>query len=285
MTFPFPIMTGGHSVAGNDTFLQIITDASLTTNLKLCLDMGDSACTDHSSQTFTDLSSASTDFHNGADTGSSTDDASFVGSAGGLSSADYISFDGGDFIECKTKPTFMDNFHKNNAVFSIATWQYLPGTNSRLYIQNGLNANDHGFRMTSQGQSTGKVGLVISKGSAGNPLSKLSDAGVVKDDAWNFVAMSITEATGSGGGFFYTGNADRSGYAQVSSTDTFDSTYTSPSSSVATNDTNIGADGTHTSYSPAGTFFGGVFMWEATALSKANFDTLFNAMKGRFDIA
>jgi hypothetical protein len=281
---------GASSSAGNDPFFEIIEGLSLNANMKICLDIGDSSCTDHSSQTFTDRSAASTDFHNGGSTSSASDDATFAGAAGGLSSSDYLTFGGDDFIECKTSPAFIANMHKNSAVFSIIVWIYAIASGTSHYFSNGLNANDHGFRFNDEGASL-KLSLTVGKGSAGNPLSKATDSAVMKVNAWNMIGVSITEATGAddgaglGGGFFYCGNVDGNGYAQVGSADTFDSTYTSPSSSAATNDVNIGADGQHSgNFFPNLTRFAGVFVRESAIWTKANMDSIFDATKGRFDI-
>ena len=101
-------------------FYQDIVDASLTSGLQLCLDAGSASSYDGSSQKWLDLSGNGQDFFRGADGSATTDDPTFNGSAGGLSSSEYFSLDGGDFFRYDAANTAaMNGVHHNNA-FSAA---------------------------------------------------------------------------------------------------------------------------------------------------------------------
>ena len=100
------------------------------------------------------------------------------------------------------------------------------------------------------------------------------------NSAWNMIGMSLTEATGSGGAFFYLNGA----YNQVGSADTFNANYTSPSSSAAAAIMRIGAPGTGASHLNNLTRLGMVAFWEGTALSKANFDTIWTQVRIRYGL-
>tara|TARA_R110000796_G_scaffold1471_1_gene5868 strand:- start:296 stop:1120 length:825 start_codon:yes stop_codon:yes gene_type:complete len=271
-----PITQGGHHFAPN--FYDDIVSAGLDTNLKLVLDAGATGSYAGSGQTFSDLTASGADFWFGAASGSSTDDPTFNGTAGGLSSAEFMSFDGGDFFELKTSnPTFVNNMHKNNALLSALCWVYV-GT---------VSSEDHIFG--TSGSLNAKIGVELSldtgirfavRGTGTNVGNFRSDS-LPSSSAWHLIGITINEAGGASGSFFY----EDGGYNQVSSSNTFNAAYSSPSASSATHPIQVGGNGASTDLWMNGGRIAGVMIWEGSVLSKANMDTIWNAQKSRFGLS
>lgn len=259
-------------------FFTVLTNLGLTTNLKLCLDSGDEASYT-SGQKFLDRSGGGYDFFFGADATAAADDPTFNGVAGAVSSAEYMSFDGGDFFLYDTaNETWMQNIHKDGFTGGIAAWVYCPasgGLQSGTY--NGASANigfgfvvgtgDHGFR-TAKAVGGGVYALLKS----GDAFPNAS--------AWNFAAVSINE-NGGNVSFLYLNGA----YNQVSAANTFDAAYSSPSAAAATTTMGVGSNGgTTADKASSGTRLGGYVVWEGTAPTKANFDSFFATTRTRYGI-
>ena len=102
-----------------------------------------------------------------------------------------------------------------------------------------------------------------------------SETAHVTENAWNMIAVSIDEAAGAGGSFFY----KRAGAS--STIDTFNAAYASPSTGSATFDMHIGADGGTGSPVVSGTRMAGVFLF-STNLSQANLDSIYTATNRSF---
>lgn len=262
------------SATVNDSdFYENIQAGSLTSNLQLVLDAGDSSSYS-SGQKWLDLSGNGYDFHLGAGSSASSDDPTFNGSAGGLSRNNYFSFDGGDvFTYDSSNETWMDNLHKNNATFTIAGWFYTSTTNDD-HVLFGTGAATTGIVVKAHGDGT--VRINVYNGSSSELEITTSDA--MSDEAYHFFALSLDEAGGSSGSFFYL-DGD---YMQVSSADTFNGAYSSPSSDAASTMEIGGRPG---SGSPdellSGDRIAGFMAW-STNLSKANLDTLYASTKVRF---
>ena len=269
----------GAAAAGNQALIDVLTTLGLTTDLKLCLDAGDSSSYS-SGQSWLARSGGGYDFHFGASDSAASDDPTFNGSSGGLSSAEYMSTDGGDFFEYDqaTPETWMNNMHKNNAIIATACWMFMPS---------GYTGGEVRWWTTSGGSSTTRIGTNyrtdynstyprLRVGNAGGEFSclhKIGDTGL-DVNAWNFVAYSLNESTGSGGGFLYLNGA----YNQVSSADTWTSTYSSPTTSDIGGDPAIMGDARTPGQS--GMVSGGrvamIAVWEGgTQISKANFDDIY----------
>jgi len=273
--FGYDIQTNLRSSTEQD-FLQDITDASLTTDLKLCLDAGDSASYT-SGTSWLDQSGGGYDFFFGADAGASTDDPTFNGAAGGLSLSEYMSFDGGDLFKYDTTTEgWMDNLHQDNALFTIAAWVWIPASAAEQYY---VSTTGSGFFTGIYFYSNGTENPVFAaRHGSGNALTVTADTALTTG-AWNFIAISIDEATGAGGGFFYV-NGD---YSQVSSADTFTATYSTPSSSAAASPMILGAR-TGGGFLQSTAKMAGMMIWEGgTAITKANLDTLYASTKERFE--
>ena len=261
----------GGGAGGNRTLLQILTDLSLTSNLKLCFDAGDSASYGGSGQTWTDRGGTQ-DFWFGADGGSSTDDPSFNGSPGGLSSSEYMGSNGGDFFRAKAQPAFIQNVHKNNARWAGFAVVYQTGNNALgITGTTGTGSPAVGFDWIL---NSGVQTLTVGTGGAA-ALYKPCDS-VVGANVWNFLAVDVDEATGAGGGFFRKNKA----YDQVSSSDTWDATYSSPSASSAAQTVEIGARGNGDIAMANGSQKACFAFWQGGGITEAEFDAIYDALNG-----
>lgn len=271
------VMMRGRMIYGGGTLQNVLSSLGLTTNLKLSLDAGDAASYT-SGQKWLDRSGNGHDFFRGADVTETTDDPTFNGTVGSPGSSTYFSLDGGDFFRYDTtNEAWMENLHKDNAIFTIVCFYYQPGGGGEIEIlgTHGGSAADIGIGLESQAT----VNLSIGDGSGAFALDVTGDTAVA-DDAWHMVGVSLNEATGAGGGFLYLDGA----YNQVSASDTFNSAYATPSSSNADFTMELGTEGNGATPSSSGSRLACIAIWEGTALSKANMDAIWVAMRGRFGL-
>jgi len=269
----------GSSAPGGDPslgFLNDINQAGLGDNLTMCLDAG-AAGSYTSGQSWLDLTDNNADWHFGANASSASDDPTFNGSAGGLSSSEYMSTDGGDRFRLHTLPSNMNDWNQAGSVFSFATWWYF--TTDANVVRFIVTLNGSGLAGLSWGFGEGandrKQFVSVQAGHGG--AIGTTDANI---NAWNFLGLSFDSVTGSGGGFHYLNGA----YNQVSSSDTWDATLSGP---TASSHTAWGkfcyAEGNAGTFSPSGTRCAGTMAWDV-ALTKANFDTLWAVQKLRFGL-
>jgi hypothetical protein len=253
-----------------DKAIDAIHRLGLASGLKLCLDAGD-ANSYTSGQKWLDVSGNGYDFFLGASGSASSDDPTFNGSAGGLSSAEYFSFDGGDFLDYDTSnETWMENLHKDNAKFTVATWWYVidvPGGSANCLFSThngnsllGVDVRLSASEVFSVVSGNGSVGTTISADHAGNI------------GAWNFFAVSIDEAAGATGAVFCTNGA----------ISTKDATYTSPSASASTQAFTIGRRNGTSFILLDGSRIGMLLVWEGTVLSAGALGALYQATKPRY---
>lgn len=259
------------AIAGKSNYGTLLYDAivaaGLTTNLQLCLDAGDILSWPGSGLKWLDRSGNGYDFFLGDD--GTTNAPSFVGAIGGRQS--YWLFNGSTYFTYDTtNETWMQNLHKNNAVFSCIDFGY--STDASEPIMWGDSAGTTGIY-----KRTTRV-AVVSNATA-TVLSKTATTTVTLS-SWNMSGLSLTEATGAGGGFMYMNGA----YNQVAGSDTFDSTYSSPAAGDASYTMQIGTIGNNNTISPANTRISCLAIWGGTAISKANMDTLWTAMRVRFGL-
>jgi len=261
-----------HVTGGNRTLLEIIQDLSLDTNLQLCYDAGASASYGGSGQTWTDLDGTQ-DLWFGADGSATTDDPTFNGSAGGLSNAEYMSGDGGDYFRAKAQPAFIENVHKNSAQWSGFVVLKQTGNVGLAIIGDtgSTAASAIGFDWVL---NSGKQQVTVATGVAA-ALFKVTDT-VVGANVWNVCGITVDEPTGAGGGFFWKNKA----YDQVSSADTWDATYSSPSSSSADYTFEVGAIGNANTIMANGSEIACLALWQGDVRTKADFDNIYDAING-----
>lgn len=263
------------STSGNKTLSQIITDLGLTTNLKLCLDAGDANSYNPAVQTekWLDTSGNGYDFYRGTSTGGDAAEPTFNGSAGGASSNEYFSFDGGDyFLYDSANETWMNALHKNSAVFSIFIVFYPNSTAAQRYFATKGSGVGTGLMFYIQATSL-LPEVFVSNGSG--TVCTLNTPSAANNAAWNVYGASLDEAIGT---------ANSLVKINSSSTQINDESYTSPSSSDVSGTTAIGSLSSGVSPLPSGSRIACLAMWEGTALTTTNLSDIYDAIKGRFGL-
>lgn len=241
-----------------------LSNLGLTTNNKLCLDAADPNSYS-GGQKWLDVSGGGYDFFLGADATASSTDPLFISKKQGFQ------FDGGDYFLYDTTPeSWMDNIHKDNAVFAILAWIYNPAPSFQGIIGNMTLTTEVGFAFHC-GAGVPTFTVVNGSGIACN-LSFTSAP--ITTARWSMVALTLTEATGAGGAIGFCSGA----------THALTSTYTSPSASAGTNSLAIGAQKAGAAFLPNGARVAMLAMWEATALTVTNLNAIFNATRGRFGV-
>lgn len=266
------------------TMLAAIQRLGLTSGLKLCLDAGDIDSYSGSGQKWLDTSGNGYDFFRGTDGTSQSSDPTFNGTAGAQTSSEYWSFDGGDYFAYDSaNETWMNNLHKNNAIFSGFYWFYLGELPSdgddddfRLWSTNNSTASPStvGARMVLDAPSD-RPGIGVNNGSETILITPIASVGTLAKNAWQCVGLSYTESTGAGTILLNgsTGTGSPGGYS-------------SPSSSSADGVFTIGSapDGEATTRLPNGSRLGVFCMWEGVAISEAQLTSLYNATRVRFGV-
>lgn len=242
------------------------------------LDAGNSSSYSGSGQTWANIvtspadGSAQTDydFYRGITGSSQSSDPTFNGSAGANTSAEYWSFDGGDFFnKITTNGTFINSLHKDSAVFTwygfLKTPTSLSGGNCHLFGTNGGGTSGKGLSLYLQ--SGGTMTLLVSDNSGGAALNKSTSSSFFSDATNHFLAVSYNEATGVG--MFYRNGPGGKSTAAISGT------YTSPSSASADYDLQLFAAGNSAGISPTGARLWRTGMFNVS-LSELQLDALYN---------
>lgn len=259
---------------GNQSLYNIINDLGLTANLKVCLDAGDSASYNPSVQTakWLDTSGNGYDFYRGSSTSGDAAEPTFNGSAGGKSSSEYWSFDGGDyFLYDTTNETWMNNLHKAAAKYSMLCVAYVPNLTVSQYMFATRGASGAGMTNNIVRGSTGKMLAYVSN--SGNRSVILKDSTLaLNNTAWNVTGVVVDESAATGR-FFVNGTNE-----------TFTSTYSSPDTGSAAAVAAIASTGGGATKSPSGSRIACLAVWEGVALTSTNLTDIHNAIKGRFGL-
>ena len=261
------------------TLIEVITTAGLTSGLKLALDAGDINSYDGTAQDWLDTSGnlGADEFHRGSTTGADSNDPTFNGVAGDLTSAEYFGYDGDDsFRYGAANETWMNNLHKDGAKFTALLWVNIASVNTGGFFGTHSVNSASGFDFRLRG--TGKIACFTTTSTGSTALLQTADSNLTLN-AWQMIAVSIDETVGAGGGFMYAnGN-----FLQVSASDTFNATYSSPSSDDSAFSLTLGALFS-SFFISNNSRMAMVAAWEGTALSKINLDVIFDETKGRFGI-
>jgi hypothetical protein len=250
---------------------EVINRQGLTSGLKLCLDAGDAASYS-SGQSWLDRSGNGYDFFRGTTSGAGSTDPTFNGTPGGLSASEYWSFDNTQlFTYDSGNETWMNNLHKDNALFTLVTWCYPTGSAvNGFWGTRGGSSNNIGADFNCA-TNTGNVTLAIANGSGTTALTANPNLGAV-DDQWQFFAASMDEAGG-------TLTLVRNGTASTAS-----ASYSSPSASNASFTAQIGASGGGAATINNGGRMAMFAAWEGVALSNDQIQSIFVATRARFGV-
>jgi hypothetical protein len=255
--------------------IDVIQRQGLTTNLKLCLDAADGNSLPAASTKWLDTSGNGYDFFLGTTGGADATDPTITGSQDGRSSGEYLSHDTADFMRYDTtNETWMQNLHKDNAIFTLVSWVYMPsfGGSFGVFGTRGAAAGNTGTSFTYAGSA-----LQIGIQNAGTSVLLNTRSGGASTNTWTFSAVSLNEATGANGCIIQVNGSQ----------ELFTSTYASPAAGNASFTAEISARGNGNS--PLSNISNGARMaafmaWEGTALTSAQLNALFTATRGRFGV-
>lgn len=180
------------ALGGPPTLYKIISELGLEASLVACFDAGDIACYDGSSQTWTDRVGAN-NMYRGTTSGSEASDPAFSGVAGAATDSEYFSFDGGDLFKETAAHTYADNWHKNNAAFTVIALYYL-GTKSalsRIFDTMGALATADGIGIHVVAARTP---VVIHSTSNVPAMASSTSTSTLTNSSWNFVGVAVNEA-------------------------------------------------------------------------------------------
>lgn len=251
----------------------IIAALGLEENNKLILDAGDAASW-AGSGLWNDLSGNGHHFRFGDNSTADSADPSPAGTPGGLSANEYFLFDGGDhFTADAGNAAWMDNLHKNNALFTMVAWARLANGsyNTLAGTSYDISANT-GFSWAGSSASDNPRLIVLSNGVDLNVTSSLNSI----YDQWAMYSVSYNEATGS---------------LLFGINDSFDAktgqTYSGPSSGGASRTFAIGSTGYGGGASRMlrnGSRLSSFAAWEGEALTSGEIAALYEITKGRFGL-
>lgn len=247
---------------------SILGKIGYTTNLRLLLDAGD-ADSYTSGQKWLDRAGSGYDFFVGADGSATSTDPTFNGVAGAASSAEYFSFDGGDYFTYDTtNESWMDNIHKNNAKFTFITWIFPVSFAATFYASTGSATNQVGFVLGFSGGGAMTFQVFNGSGTA----AYAQNGSTVSASAWQMLGTSIDEENNAR---IYSLNAAIS---------TGTATYSSPSSSASAAAMKIGARADGNARIGNTSRMAVFAAWEGRALSASDLQTIFYATRRRFGV-
>lgn len=251
-----------------------IEQLGLKNGLQICLDAADwRTLSDSSQQTLFDTSAGTAnDFFRGADGSATGTDPTINGNVGELGC--YLSFDGGDYCrKTSANSTFLNSLHKDNATFTLLFWSYHATTSATtvgMFGTSGSTQSNVGIDLCPHDTTGGNFLRFACRRGGGNSLL-VSSALTLPATTWSLWGVSLNEATATG--LFYLNGA----------TDAFSATYSSPSSSNATNVADLGATGNATGPLLTGTRLAAFMAWDR-ALSAAEMNALFKRTRTRFGV-
>lgn len=245
--------------------IDILTTLGLTTNLKVCVDAGDSnSVTTSIPSTWEDVSGQNNDLTIG------TAPPQFRGTVGGLSSNEYMRTISEGCLT--TSQTWADSAHNNNALVSIfvAMKKHSDGT---LFTtaNSSLPGSSTGFTYKTNPQ------VQVTNASGTEALLKTADVG--SETATACYGLSLNEGGGNVSFFWKNGS-----YDQVSAANTFDASYASPSAGIPDRSPRyFGYFVASWSSVPDANVYA-MAIWVGTALTKDNLDAIFGMIRGRFSL-
>lgn len=176
-----------------------------------------------------------------------------------------------------SQPSWANSIHKAAAVWSAVAFYYHGFSGSQVIVGDDGTAANAGFQLGIT--AADKLQIYIDDATGGAALSKTSD-GTLTVSSWNMIGVSITEAGGAAAGFLYANG----GYAQVGASNTWNPAYTSPSAGAAGYTIQVGAAGNNSRrVDPLGRV-SSIAVFQGTAISKANMDSIWAAMRGRYGL-
>lgn len=264
------------ATSGAQSLKSIIDDLGLTTNLKLCLDAGDIASYNPAVQTarWLDTSGNENHFFRGSSTTGDSNEPIFNGTAGGLSSNEYWSFDSSlrYFIYDGPVQPWMQNISRDNAKFSCFYIVDLPSTQEQTIFctKNSSTVAAAGSRLSAR-STDAQLFLNIANGTAGafEVLSGVSGGFM----GFHAVGLTLDEAA------TYSITLNESVKVNSSS-----AAYANPSTSGESVMTLCSANTGGSLRFASGAKFYCFAMWEGSTLTTSNLIAIYNGIKSRFGL-
>lgn len=250
---------------------------NLLGNNRLCLDAGDRLSYEGGADTWRDRSGGGYDFYRGTGTGADAADPTHNGVAGRRTKGEYFSYDGGDYFTlAQANPTWLESIHKDNAVFTIVNITYTPTPAAGGWGHLGTHPiGGTGFLLGSQAPTDGGAPTTLRSAffvfNGASVVIEIATATDAVANAWNFIAISLTEATGAG--VFQTNGTQETLTGK---------TYSSPSAGAASTMAIGNVAGGGATGDDAGCRSGGVMIWDR-ALSAAELGALYRALQRNWD--
>lgn len=210
-------------------------------------------------------------------------DASYLYSTSGAQSMDIKN-------GASTTSTFIKSLHKASAKYTVEIWMYWTGSNTTsispcftngVYLNGGSDLSG-GMLYTDLGNaivgSGSQHSLRVQQDSGGtSSLSVAADANI-SANVVHMIACSV-DSTGAEASFLYKDGS----YDQVSASNTFDGTYSSPSSTDPSYPARFGAPGNNGAPVPTGTRFYLMRIYN-TNLTKEQLDQNWESDRYRFGL-
>lgn len=260
------LLAGG--AGGGLSLISALSGLGLTSGLQVCVDAGDFESYIGSGDSLLDRSGNNFYFVLSGLTGGNP---TFSGPSG--YPAAYFGFSSSqEFFDYNTtNEAVFNTIHQNGASFSLLAMVY-PVSGNPDAICGDRGATGPGFDWKLAGDKAVFTVLVT-----GTAIFEQTGDAAVSANVWHLMGVSVSEAVGSG--FFYLdGN-----YNQVGGSDTFNATYSGPSSSGAFNRLGIASNGGGQANVDVGWRQSCFALWNRP-LTKANFDSIWNLMRSRFGL-
>lgn len=251
---------------------DIINELGLETGLGPCLDAGDLASYDGTSQSWVTRSPNPGSFYRGSGSGSDGADPTFVGTAGEPDA--YFQFDGADyFSETSTLQIWGDTAHQNNGSITVLAVVYATTASAvrALWATQGNVGSNSGVAL-----ELGLTGTTVFLRRSYTTTLKLNEpvsSDSYVENSWNLVAASFDEASATGATQV---NANSESHSSLqTSTDTDACSYPN----------NIGRYGDGNRIMHNGDRIMCLAGWGGVALSAANLNSIYTLFKARRGIA
>jgi len=256
------------NVVTNKNLYQMIQAIGGTSNLRLCLDAGASNSYDGTSQYWYDLSGNNENFILGNNTNVNSYDPTFHGTAGGLSSSEYFSFDGGDRFTSATSSSILNNTLTLNSSFTLCTVMYFStaGTSSSDFLAHATDSYRQYWYYNAGYGGAAFDGTFTFKDSG-----DWGKAGLFTYGSWHVLIHRMDLTTAINGSF---ANGSWKAYVNGVLTEVYPSNldyYPSGSAGVLNLCTAV----------PNGTLLAGVALWDR-GLSTTEMASLYTQIKTRF---
>lgn len=265
-------------VVAYENLYNVIATAGLTTNLKLVLDAGDVDSYPGNGQKWLDRSGGGYDFFLGADGSATGTDPAFVGNAGNQSGNEYFNHDGGDYFTYDSaNETWMNALGKAGSG-TVLTVVYLASDADflRIFSTFTASATDRGFEFAYKNDIKKFSVAYTNTADAFFPLGNAGPDVSASIPAVFLVALSWT--TGADGTASYVLHVNGTNYSASGSG------LQPPTTNNPTATAHLMSLGNAGSPAQSGSRIAMLAMWQGTALSGANFTTLWNALRTRYGL-